>query len=47
MQNIDGHRRLRLESHGIPRDLRSSKWVQIQQQPLPERNTQAILEVAK
>jgi hypothetical protein len=36
-----------LESHGIPRKMRSSKGVQIQQQLLLERNTWATLGVAK
>jgi hypothetical protein len=45
MQNNDDHHRL--ESHGISRNTRSSKWLHIQQPLSPEPNTQAILGVAK
>jgi hypothetical protein len=47
MQQIDGRHRRRLESHGIPRNTRSSKGVQIKQQLLPERNSRVTLRVAK
>jgi hypothetical protein len=43
--DIDGHHCL--ESHGIPGNTRSSKWVQIQQQLLPKESTWATLGVAK